>query len=136
MMGLDAILPILRGAAGNVAGRLTACEAVMLTTEQVSAHWRQSLARLPCAGFAILLSVLGADGPVSAQSLTQALVDAYRTNPQLLPNAPCCGQPTSRCRRRWRIGVRPWISPAQSARRSRRKPNARCRPPTRIRRHR
>src|SRR5439155_24318246 len=84
MMGLDAILPILRGAAGNLAGRLTACEAVMLTTEQVSAHWRQSLARLPCAGFAILLSVLGADGPVSGQSLTQALVDAYRTNPQLL----------------------------------------------------
>jgi outer membrane protein len=36
------------------------------------------------AGLAAFLSLLGMTGPASAQTLTQALTEAYRTNPQLL----------------------------------------------------
>jgi outer membrane protein len=40
--------------------------------------------RLPGAGLAALLSLLGTTGPAPAQTLTQALAEAYQTNPQLL----------------------------------------------------
>jgi outer membrane protein len=36
------------------------------------------------AGLAVLLSLLGTTGPASTQTLTQALAEAYQTNPQLL----------------------------------------------------
>jgi outer membrane protein len=39
---------------------------------------------LPAAGLAALLGVLAAGGPLSAQTLTEAFAEAYRTNPQLL----------------------------------------------------
>jgi outer membrane protein len=40
--------------------------------------------RLPGAGLAALLGALAAGGPASAQTLTAAFAEAYRTNPQLL----------------------------------------------------
>lgn len=40
--------------------------------------------RLLAAGLAVCVGMLGGSATVGAQSLTEALAEAYRTNPQLL----------------------------------------------------